>query len=139
MSTYSDILAGIRANAVKTPQGDGKTVLAKFLNGTIGKPSAPTEKQPQTEKQPPTPASENAEIPPHDAPAQMDGTTDAPDAGAPESAPETPPEDTETQTDAPAPEPVPETMSAGALPEPDDAGDIFEPPPQPKRHGARRR
>ena len=41
MSTYSDILAGIRANAVKTPQGDGKTVLAKFLDGTIGKPTAP--------------------------------------------------------------------------------------------------
>ena len=133
MSTYSDILAGIRANAVKTPQGDGKTVLAKFLNGTIGKPSAPTEKQP------PTDAHENAEIPPPEAPAPTDGTTDAPDAGAPESAPETPPEDTETQTDAPAPEPAPETMSAGALPEPDDAGDIFEPPPHPKRHGARRR
>ena len=133
MSTYSDILAGIRANAVKTPQGDGKTVLAKFLDGTLGKPSA------QTEKQPPTPASENAEIPPPDAPAPTDGTTDAPDAGAPESAPETPHDEAETQTDAPAPEPAPETMSAGALPEPDDAGDIFEPPPQPKRHGARRR
>ena len=131
MSTYSDILAGIRANAVKTPKGDGKTVLDKFLNGTIGKPSAPTEKQP------PTPASENAEIPPPDAPAQMDGTTDAPDAGAPESAPETPHDEAETQTDAP--EPAPETMSAGALPEPDDADDLFEPPPQPKRHGARRR
>ena len=133
MSTYSDILAGIRANAVKTPQGDGKTVLAKFLNGTIGKPSAPTEKQP------PTHASENAEIPPPDAPAKIDGTTDAPDAGAPESAPETHPDEAETQTDAPAPEPAPETMSAGALPEPDDADDLFEPPPQPKRHGARRR
>ena len=128
MSTYSDILAGIRANAVKTPKGDGKTVLAKFLNGTIGKPSAPTEKQP------PTPASENAGNPPPDAPAQMDGTTDAPDAGAPESAPETPPE----EADAPTAAPAPETMSAGAFPEPDDAGDLFEPPP-PKRHGARRR
>ena len=133
MSTYSDILAGIRANAVKTPQGDGKTVLAKFLDGTIGKPSEPTEKQP------PTDAHENAEIPPPDAPAQMDGTTDAPDAGAPESAPKTPTEEAETKTDAPAQELAPETMSAGALPEPDDAGDIFEPPPQPKRHGARRR
>ena len=133
MSTYSDILAGIRANAIKTPKGDGKTVLAKFLNGTIGKPSAPTEKQP------PTPASENAEIPPPDAPAQMDGTTDAPDAGAPESAPETPPEEAETQTDAPAPEHTPETMSAGALPEPDDDGDLFEPPQPQKRHGGRRK
>ena len=131
MSTYSDILAGIRANAVKTPQGDGKTVLAKFLDGTIGKPTAPTEKQP------PTDAHENAEIPPPEAPAPTDGTTDAPDAGAPESAPETPHDEAETQTDAP--EPAPETMSAGALPEPDDADDLFEPPPQPKRHGARRR
>lgn len=85
MSTYSDILAGIRANAVKTPQGDGKTVLAKFLNGTIGKPTAPTEKQPPT--------------------------------------------------DAPAPE----TMSAGALPEPDEDGDLFEPPQPQKRHGGRRK
>lgn len=136
MSTYSDILAGIRANAVKTPQGDGKTVLAKFLNGTIGKPTEPTE---PTEKQPPTPASENAEIPPPDASAQMDGTTDAPGAGSPESSPDTHPDEAETQTDAPAPEPAPETMSAGALPEPDDAGDLFEPPPPPKRHGARRR
>ena len=134
MSTYSDILAGIRANAGKTPKGDGKTVLAKFLNGTIGKPSA------QTEKQPPTPASENAKIQPPDAPAQMDGTMDEPGAGAPESAPETPRDETETQTDAQAPEPAPETMSAGALPEPDDAGDLFEPPPQPqKRHGSRRK
>ena len=120
MSTYSDILAGIRANAVKTPQGDGKTVLAKFLDGTIGKPTAPPE-----------------------APAPTDGTTDETDAGAPESAPEsapeTPPEEADAPTDAPAPEHAPETMSAGALPEPDDAGDIFEPPPQPKRHGARRR
>lgn len=129
MSTYSDILAGIRANAVKTPQGDGKTVLAKFLNGTIGKPGAPTEKQP------PTPASENAEIPPPDASEQMDGTTDAPDAGAPESAPETSPEEADAPTNAPAPE----TMSAGALPEPDDDGDLFEPPQPQKRHGGRRK
>ena len=129
MSTYSDILAGIRANAVKTPQGDGKTVLAKFLNGTIGKPTEPTEKQP------PTDAPENAEIPPPEAPAPTDGTTDAPDAGAPESAPETPSEEADAPTDAPAPE----TMSAGALPEPDDDGDPFEPPQPQKRHGGRRK
>lgn len=129
MSTYSDILAGIRANAVKTPQGDGKTVLAKFLNGTIGKPSAPTEKQP------PTDAHENAEIPPPEATAPTDGTTDAPGAGAPESAPETPPEEADAPTDAPARE----TMSAGALPEPDDDGDLFEPPQPQKRHGCRRK
>lgn len=133
MSTYSDILAGIRANAGKTPQGDGKTILAKFLNGTIGKPTAPTEKQP------PTPAPENAEIPPPEAPAPTDGTTDAPDAGAPESAPETPPEEADAPTDAPAPESAPETMSAGALPEPDDDGDLFEPPQPQKRHGGRRK
>lgn len=133
MSTYSDILAGIRANAVKTPQGDGKTVLAKFLNGTIGQPSAPTEKQP------PTDAYENAEIPPPEVPAPTDGTTDAPDAGAPESAPETPPEEADAPTDATAPEHAPETMSAGALPEPDDDGDLFEPPQPQKRHGGRRK
>ena len=133
MSTYSDILAGIRANAVKTPQGDGKTVLAKFLDGTIGKPTAPTEKQP------PTDAHENAEIPPPEAPAPTDGTTDAPDAGAPESAPETPTEEADAPTDAPAPEHAPETMSAGALPEPDDDGDLFEPAKPQKRHGGRRK
>lgn len=137
MSTYSDILAGIRANAVKTPQGDVKTVLSKFLNGTLGtqkvNPPAPTEEQPTTD------APENAEIPPPEAPAPTDGTTDAPDAGAPESAPETAPEEADAPTDAPAPEHAPETMSAGALPEPDDDGDLFEPPQPQKRHGGRRK
>lgn len=125
MSTYSDILAGIRANAVKTPQGDGKTVLAKFLNGTIGKPTEPTEKQP------PTDAPENAEIPPPEASAPTDGTTDA------EIPPPEAPSPTDGTTDATAP--ATETMSAGALPEPDDDGDLFEPPQPQKRHGGRRK
>ena len=114
MSTYSDILAGIRANAGKTPQGDGKSVLAKFLNGTIGKPDKPTA---PTEEQPTTDAPGNAEIPPADAPEGAEGTDGATDG-------ETPAEGGEcAESDAPV-----NTASAGALPEPDD--DEIPPPPE---------
>lgn len=114
MSTYSDILAAIRANAGKTPQGDGKSVLAKFLNGTIGKPDKPTA---PTEDQPTTDAPGNAEIPPADAPKGAEGTDGATDG-------ETSAEGGEcAESDAPA-----NTASAGALPEPDD--DEIPPPPE---------
>ena len=119
MSTYSDILAGIRANAANTEKGDGKTILRKFLDGTIGKPdkpTAPTEEQP-TEEQPTTDAPGNAEIPPADAPEGAEGTDGAKDG-------ETPAEGGEcAESDAPA-----NTASAGALPEPDD--DEIPPPPE---------
>lgn len=120
MSTYSDILAGIRANAGKTPQGDGKSVLAKFLNGTIGKPDKPT--APTDEQQPadaPADTPENAEIPPAPAPECAEGTD-----GATET--ETPAEGAEgAESDTPE-----NTASAGALPEPDD-DDVPPPPPPP--------
>ena len=114
MSTYSDILAGIRANAANTEKGDGKTILRKFLDGTIGRPDKPTA---PTEEQPTTDAPGNAEIPPADAPDGAEGTDGAVDG-------ETSAEGGEcAESDAPA-----NTASAGALPEPDD--DEIPPPPE---------
>ena len=117
MSTYSDILAGIRANAANTEKGDGKTILRKFLDGTIGKPDKPTGQTDQTEEQPTTDAPGNAEIPPADAPEGAEGTDGAVDGEPSAEGGEC------AESDAPA-----NTASAGALPEPDD--DETTPPPE---------